>query len=465
MYERKENDTNCYYPSFFYTYLDIPDDPQYLARYPMDERTEALFLHEYIHNLQDLTTPSGYARIETIVDQVKWAVEEASRKKNLRIPFDPTSTWAYNMRPNAVCLQISKGEMKKKTMQQTDVVYAKPKELKKSDVLAPIKNGRNVRVKAVTTFIFEDEKGDEYLYRIGEMAISESMAYIMENHLYPGVIAEPADFPYKVVRNVVRWKCPQAEDDLVMAAICDVCLMYTFPGIAFYHLITFLETYTARITPELIYLHGLSMDMANNLGVEGWTKYLDDTNKETIKQLDDYFNHPYWNNTKYALRASLVNAYSYRKNKLMFMIDIMRGGRICQNHTFQEVLSYMGSMSIKTANNHLLYFSPRGTENMEIDPDWFVSLFQLYQILFGKDTIVDLGGHRVVSWRCCLKDWCQDSFLKKNLTDITSTSYNCVEEPWLNVTEDLMAQCSFGRLWAAYGFNRVKLKPNYSGEK
>lgn len=35
------------------------------------------------------------------------------------------------------------------------------------------------------------------------------------------------------------------------------------------------------------------------------------------------------------------------------------------------------------------------------------------------------------------------------------------KEKGLNVTEELMAQCSFGRIWAAYEFSRVRLKPEY----
>ena len=68
MYERKERNKNSYYPAFFCMDLDIPDAIGNMLRMPMDERTEALFLHEYIHYLQDITTVSGYARIERIME-------------------------------------------------------------------------------------------------------------------------------------------------------------------------------------------------------------------------------------------------------------------------------------------------------------------------------------------------------------------------------------------------------------
>lgn len=460
MFERKEKENNSYYPSFFYTFLNIPDDPHYLGRYPLDERTEAFFLHEYIHYLQDLTTISGYARIETIVDQVKWVVSDASGKKNIKIPYNPDAYWAYSMKPNAACLRVSKGEMKKKTNANADVKYGSPKDFKLEDERVPIKNGKYIRVRVNATFVFEDVEHNEYKYKIGEMAISESMAYIIENHIYPGVLACGTDFPYNVVRNVVRWKCPKAEDDYILVAICDVSLMYAFPGLAFYHIVDFLEIYEGEVTPTLIYLYGLGGDMCRKLGTIFWKEQLDDKNRQTIKQLNDYFNHPYWNDTQHALTAALVNAYAYRKDKPTFFLDIMRGGKIHKNYVFQESLSYMGCMAVHTAQDQLFYFAPRYADNIKVDPDWFVSLYQLYLILFTNEAIEEYRGNKFIKWKCYLKNWCHESFVKKHLPDITSTSYNCILSPWMNTTNQLMAQCAFGRLWAAYDLKRVKLKLN-----
>lgn len=97
MYKRKESNKNSYYPSFLCMEVDTPDYLDALAHIPLDERTEAAFLHEYIHYLQDLTTITGHARIETIVDQVKWAAGKCSGHRKLTIPLDASSTYAFNM--------------------------------------------------------------------------------------------------------------------------------------------------------------------------------------------------------------------------------------------------------------------------------------------------------------------------------------------------------------------------------
>lgn len=60
MYERKESKSGSYYPAFLCLDVNTPDDLWYWGRYPIDERTEAVFLHEFIHYLQVMTTVSPW---------------------------------------------------------------------------------------------------------------------------------------------------------------------------------------------------------------------------------------------------------------------------------------------------------------------------------------------------------------------------------------------------------------------
>ena len=171
MYERKERNKNSYYPAFFCMDLDVPDPIGCMLRMPMDERAEALFLHEYIHYLQDITTIAGYARIETIVDQIKWAVMLAKEHQKLTLPLNPKSTWAFNMTPNATCLDLSMGDFKKK-YHNADVQYNSPERFDIIEHSTPFKDGRNNTVKIITKFTFKDTDDNVHEYHIGEMAIN-----------------------------------------------------------------------------------------------------------------------------------------------------------------------------------------------------------------------------------------------------------------------------------------------------
>jgi len=457
MYERKERNKNSYYPAFFCMDLDVPDPIGCMLRMPMDERAEALFLHEYIHYLQDITTIAGYARIETIVDQIKWAVMLAKEHQKLTLPLNPKSTWAFNMTPNATCLDLSMGDFKKK-YHNADVQYNSPERFDIIEHSTPFKDGRNNTVKIITKVTFKDTDDNVHEYHIGEMAISESMAYIIEQHIYPGVLPTAPDFPYNVVRNVVKWKCPQAETDEILVAICDVCLMYSFPGYAFYYLVEWLHQYRGPVTPAVIYLYGLGQEMTKWSNTKFWMESLRDVHAIARKTVDDYFIHRYWRNTADEIGLTLTNALEFRINRPAFFIDIMRGGRISVNRALLEAVSYMGCMAIHTSSDDVYHFPVRGIENSEADPDWFVSLHDFYRILFSQEAVVERRGKKFLAYPCTLKEWCKKSFNKQELPDLTSMSRNCDESPWMHVSPSELAQCSFGRLWATYGFNRVKIK-------
>ena len=457
MYERKERNKNSYYPAFFCMDLDIPDAIGNMLRMPIDERTEALFLHEYIHYLQDITTVSGYARIETIVDQIKWAVMLGKQHHKLTIPLNPKSTWAFNMTPNATCLDLSRGDFKKQ-YRGADVIYNAPESFDIVEHSTPFKDGRNNRVKIITRFTFKDVNDVVHQYDIGEMAISESMAYIIEQHVYPGMLPAAPDFPYNLVRNVVRWKCQRAETDEILVAICDVCLMYSFPGYAFYYLIEWLHQYQGSVTPALIYLFGLGPEMTKWSNTKYWGESLKEVNAIARKSVDDYFIHRYWRKTADEIGLSLVEALNYRLRRPAFFIDILRGGKIHLNRALQEAVSYMGCMAIYTDTDDVYHFPVRGVGNNQADPDWFVSLHDFYKVLFTREAIKEMRDMRFFTYPCALKEWCKKSFKKQQLPDLTSMSRNCDESPWLHVSKDELAQCSFGRLWATYGFNRVKIK-------
>lgn len=115
-------------------------------------------------------------------------------------------------------------------------------------------------------------------------------------------------------------------------------------------------------------------------------------------------------------------------------------------------------MGVKTAANAIYNFKPSAASSSEIDSDWFLSLHQFYNILFTSAAIGIHGDNKYLVKECDLKQWCSDSFNRKKERDITSESLNCKYSPWLNVSDQDLAQCSFGRVCAAFGFNRIKLK-------
>ena len=67
-----------------------------------------------------------------------------------------------------------------------------------------------------------------------------------------------------------------------------------------------------------------------------------------IYAVNDYFIHEYWRKTADEIGLSLKAALEYRLKSPAFIIDVLRGGKICQNWALQEAVSYMGCMAICT---------------------------------------------------------------------------------------------------------------------
>ena len=290
MYERKESKSGSYYPAFLCLDVDTQDDLYYLGRYPIEERTEAVFLHEFIHYLQDLTTVAGLARIETIVDQIKWACSVARGHHKLKIPLN-TDTWAYNIRPNANSLSICKGDMK--LLHQGNVINRRIASIESFELVSTpilLDSGITTKGNAIARLTFRDDIDEVHSYDVGEMAISESMAYLIENHLYPNVLERPSECPYFIVQRIAEWKLDRKLDDLILIALCDVCLMYSLPGRALYEILEECASTTIHITPAFIYLYGLGPKMAVSFNrSKNWEGEFAQTVKTAKKQFSDMF--------------------------------------------------------------------------------------------------------------------------------------------------------------------------------
>lgn len=175
----RESKGGYYCPTFLSMYIDSSENFENIfegERLP--EETEALFVHEYIHLLQDLTTLSGFSNICIVVDYLKWATNREKRG-NIQVPLSPTLKDGYNLYLNAQLRKISTGQGKLKGL----IKWKETKSiLLKNEIITINGETQEVPLSLILNFIDADDKLHEY--QIGEHCISESMAYLIENTLY-----------------------------------------------------------------------------------------------------------------------------------------------------------------------------------------------------------------------------------------------------------------------------------------
>lgn len=456
MYTRKEKAENSYYPSFLRLDVDTPDDISLIGKSALDPRTEAAFLHEYIHYLQDITTLSGYMRIGTIVDQVKWVVNNS--KSKIRIPFDAKSTYRYNLCSNAISMELSsgsfsirdsKGEKVKADIVSIDSFYLVPK-------IIPVPTRSQKYFVQETILEFTDQLNQKRRYSVGEYAISESMAYMIEQCIYPDVLPQPDDCPYYVVEKIVNSECPRASNPLVMIAMCDVALNFPFPGYAFYEIVQQLKT-ASQISADYIYSLWYSgrLDYVVKKQID-WANNIDDACLIATKQIEDYFLHKYWQDTKESVHQTFFMGRELRKSNPKFFSDIALGGDICSNQNFLRILSQCGCLCACTPNG--LYTIAPNNICTNIRPESFVCLSEIYKILLTNDAVQNTPAGKCLAYKCSLKDWCSHSFLNDGVDDITSSSLNCIEAPWDNNIPENRPQCEFARMWYAFKLGKPRVR-------
>lgn len=490
---RKEKSTNCYYPNFLYMELGTTVNLRNLCRYPISDDIDAAFLHEYIHYLQDITTISGYSNIGVVCDRMRYVV--TSKDKKLAIPIKYESIEKFFIKQNALNQSSHIGDARLK-IRGVDIPFPTHYNLylKNIDIWVGRQHPIEGALSLVVEFVYN---GKNLEYNIGEYAISESMAYLIEKYIYPNALPSPPDFPYNVVEKIVNDKFPFLNQPEMLVALCDVSLMYQFPGRALYMLCNELKEIrnTKSVHFTDVYFIGYSTSFADKLNVENRMDSFTKMNQMAKQTFQKYFEMiPVWDDIVEQVSVIFDNALWLRKHAPLFMIDILKGKEINRNNAFKSIVTkIIGALCIKTDANEIYHFVPElNTQNL-IDtpycyykifynigePAWvnyilnkwnltvglrepdlglLVSTHMIHDIFFKSNTVV--FSNNTPSMKCELFDWCKDSFNRQSLSDLTSIGYQCRYCPWENVRDrKRLDQCAFGRLWAAWRLDRKRLRP------
>lgn len=354
---RKETASNCYYPTFLCMNLEVWERMFYLCHRPGDEGVEAAFLHEYVHFLQDLTTISGLTKINVFADRMRWGVKRKHRKLDVPLRYDNIN--GDKIGENHYYCVENQGSGRYSGKFPDEFVL----------VLKPIKKYSSHKQSGYFKLDIEfEQKVNQVIkkinYTLGEYAISESMAYIIERTIYPDALPKPPEFPYMVIDHVVDNKFPDLATIEIKVALCDVSLSFQNPGQAFYYLCEnaqkeMLEN--GEIKFGDIYRIGYSEEFARKLKVKRRDKDLQITaTRDAFKQTEAYFNMtPLWNDLRDLLEVTFLNALWLRRNAPYFFIDILRGGPIYRNAPFQVIVSkLLGCPCIHTTQGDIFSFTP-----------------------------------------------------------------------------------------------------------
>lgn len=420
-----------YRPSFFKMQVNSLDNLEDLNQ--LSDITSAVYLHEYIHYLQDISTTFGFINISTVVDYIKYVNQFANNgtSRTFSVPVIPRPS------PNdEVYFNLN---LKKKYIGSVnDVIYATITNINKINTTVTLKNGN--KTFDIVAIDYNDKSGNLHNHQFGSHCIIESMAYLVENSIYPNLIPSAPDFPYRSAQKVVEFEYPQLlQDPLNILALCDISLMSFNPGDFFYSMLSVMkaENYLPN-TPEDIYIFCSSRVSFNHNGATTLNQLLLATSNLASCQLCGYFTTSNFGDNKTWINYTVSSAVDIRLKDPYFILNIARGGKIQSNASFANVLTKLGTPMVTNLNDEGTFYSPlQLTHN--IHPEYLWGISQIYGIY-----IKPLTQNQNM---CELKLWCKESCRVLGITDYTNM--NCSQSPWLRVTDPKL--CTFAVMWKTWG--------------
>lgn len=407
-------DLGCYYPAFFHMELSFPYPDGLSGGNKQSEKNESVFIHEYIHFIQDISTYSGLNNAYVYSEFLHAVVCKIyTINGGFNIPINLKNNYG-NVELNRFVNRISLGDNCK-----IDDLFVK--KIVKNRINVPFKESP---VGKLTEIVIIPKIGEKVVF--GTYAIKESMAYLIEKEISKGSVSPPA-FPYLSAEIVANEIYPEfCKDKEMLIALCDMSLQFSEPGKIF---VETLECYKKnRFIPnnanDLIdqFYSRECVIMGGNVHMDHAFCSMGIMVGERLKL--------YLNDSRYLSFHNVVNTLvgfgiSMRFINKYFILDIVRGGYWRNNTYIKKCFDVVGIPIILDSNNSYKYSTPQKNSFNNYNILMFAAIEQLYKCFSEGYTL------------CEMIPLCENSGV--------SVDDRCYNEPWSRSHDTCL--CPYAMLW------------------
>ena len=421
-----------YMPVFFQMYLKV-DGPIDLNS--CSDRDFALFFHEYIHFLQDLTTTYGLTQCFYYGEYIQAAVNDIYKhdKGEFTVPIrfdDPT----HHVKIADIITDTTMGDCNSDA-NEFNVVNVVPGFIDNLPIDCP-------EISHIHVVDVESREGD--FFSFGAYAIKESIAYIMERLVTKDYEHSP-EFPYCSAEKIVECVFPELGKDILnVLALCDISLMFSNPAEVFYT--TLMQLKRKKYIPNKP--HDLYAQLKNaKVGIHGNLTDPFSHYKMVAEEARKKFKSYFYTNKQHELHQAYYEwidrlfdfSIKMRINEPSYLLDLCNDGYIRYNETFRSLVNNLGSPLIRNMKQDYFSIKPKGISGWTNEV--MKSVSQIHELL--HDAI----------FQCSLYPWCVNSDKEKQgeptYTPINPTVEICLHKPWERCRNiDL---CPFAILWKNWG--------------
>jgi hypothetical protein len=426
----------CYYrPSFFRMKIDVPVDLSNLLE--ITDEVFALYLHEYIHFIQDVSTVYGLMNISTITYYIH---DVASRlvkqeEKSFQVPvslIDDGRDFGYknfNLRPYYFGSPINPKRSKVKLVNYERVTFQWGKS--EFDLLDK-----------VNITISDERTGELEEYQFGGNHVCEGMAYLCERYVYPEIDPPTDDYPYMIAQKLAEKIYPEfAEDPLLIIAACDASLMTYHPGLSFVRLLEyFRDTSFLERAENIKQIH----EEASTL-LKGTHHDFNEILETVRGQVKLNFKSEHFEGNNKWVDAVFDKIKDFRNRVPEFVTDIIRFRDLKRNEIFGAFHRLVGSPLVLNSDDEGNISLPLGFDGQNFNPPLFWAINQMLRVF-----------HNQKSLPCEMKQFCIKSEKEdgKIITD-----ERCDNNPWSRCFDkDLCPFATMWQHWALSDYYPVQVK-------
>lgn len=418
-----------YRSSFFI--MSVPTKADLNIR-DMEERDFAVFFHEYIHFLQDITSFYGYMGIYSHGEYIRRVLNDLyamPREVSMPLAIEDKGDFVLLNKEIAV---FSLGD-------KVDFDFVAMKDASKDIFIENYSlTGQfsipELHIKAVTN------QGEEEII-VGAYAIRENMAYLLERRCTTKY-KRSSQFPYQIVEILANLMCPGMLTDLDLIALCDIALQCSVPGHGLYMMLKAICEGNLKIgKPEDIYdfffskktkFLGKEMDttcalkVAATMAIDHLLSYV------KIEQLSEEYQD--WIN--FTLQAGV----GMRVKLPYFFLDMARGKRDKDNEILKYIAKNIGSPQMLNVLG----------KRFQLVTDRPICRFEYLEVVNDIERLFEYG-----NIECSLKLWCGTS------PDGANVDERCENAPWTRCNDANL--CPYGLLWRHWNLCDKQVTVSFQG--
>lgn len=394
-----------------YFVMNVPTKADLEIRDMADEDF-AVFFHEYIHFLQDITSFYGYMGIYNHGEYIRRALNDIyDGPKQFTVPLNLEEK-GDNVILNKRISSFSLGDRDDHNFVIIEDVFIENYQLTNNFAIPEL------HVLAMTNH------GKEEII-VGAYAIRENMAYLLEKKCTTKYKSS-SDFPYQIVEMLANKMCPGKCTDLDLIALCDISLQCSVPGHAIYLMLEAIANGTLLVNkPEDVYNFFFSQKtffldcemevqsalmIASEMAIDHLLSYVQ---IETLS-------HEYQEWVLFTMQAGI----GLRIEQPFFFLEMARGKRNKENIILKYLAKNIGSPQIV---NEL-------GKRFQLATDRPICRFDYLEAVREIEQLFEDGKHK-----CNLRPWCEMS------SDGVPVDERCDVAPWKRCNDEQL--CPYGVLW------------------